>query len=296
MYSIYNNLKNNILEVKNSKNIIIGKIHLNSGASLQELTLENITIIEDLSPLPYSKTYASSLLFPFANRIKDGKYSFDNKEYQLKTNLEEEKNALHGFIFDANFTLKDTIVSENSAKIVLEFNETSQQKGFPFLYNFRVTYVFTESSLDVNVNVQNTDNTTFPFTIGWHPYFKSDNLSKSDVSFSCEDSIILDDRNITTGVKKVNNNTVISIENKQLDDCWSLKNSAIKFNTPSYQLNFKSSSSINFLQLFTPPKENVIAIEPTTGVSDSFNNKIGLQTLAPKETYSINWNITLKKK
>jgi len=51
-----------------------------------------------------------------------------------------------------------------------------------------------------------------------------------------------------------------------------------------------------FLQLFTPPKKNIIAIEPTTGISDSFNNKIGLQILEPDETYTIDWNITLHLK
>jgi aldose 1-epimerase len=46
--------------------------------------------------------------------------------------------------------------------------------------------------------------------------------------------------------------------------------------------------------MYTPPKENIIAIEPTTGVSDSFNNKIGLQILKPKEMYNLNWSLEIK--
>ncbi len=34
-------------------------------------------------------------------------------------------------------------------------------------------------------------------------------------------------------------------------------------------------------------------MEPMTGAGNSFNNKIGLQTLAPKESYTINWKLAI---
>ena len=63
--------------------------------------------------------------------------------------------------------------------------------------------------------------------------------------------------------------------------------------TPKYRLKFNATGDNNFLQVYTPPKLNTIAIEPTTGVSDSFNNKIGLQVLKPNETYNIEWCIEI---
>jgi aldose 1-epimerase len=78
-----------------------------------------------------------------------------------------------------------------------------------------------------------------------------------------------------------------------LDDCFILKTNQTQFNTPNYQLLISASSKENFLQIYTPPRANTIAIEPTTGVSDSFNNKIGLQILNPNETYQVNWNVRL---
>ena len=76
MYTIKHNSDLNILEIKNHDNSLYGKIYLDRGASLQELMLNNQVIIGDLSPLTYDVTYASSILFPFANRIKDGIYTF----------------------------------------------------------------------------------------------------------------------------------------------------------------------------------------------------------------------------
>ena len=39
----------------------------------------------------------------------------------------------------------------------------------------------------------------------------------------------------------------------------------------------------------------MIAIEPMTGISDSFNNKKGLQILQPNEGYEVRWNLSFSK-
>ncbi|NEW80020.1 MAG: aldose 1-epimerase, partial [Gelidibacter sp.] len=71
-------LKNNInfIEIEDSNKVSFAKIHLNLGGSLQELILLNQHIIKDLHPLTYDNTYASAILFPFANRIEDGSYVY----------------------------------------------------------------------------------------------------------------------------------------------------------------------------------------------------------------------------
>jgi len=293
LYTINHNTETNILEVKNTENTVFGKIYLNEGASLQELTLGGNAIIQDLHPLTYDSTYASSILFPFANRIKDGKYSFNNEDFQLGKNQKEEQNALHGFVYNKTFKVIDKEVSATNAKITLEYNENLRNDGFPYTYSIQVTYTFTNDGLDLSVTVRNTDAKTFPFTLGWHPYFISDNLAESSLNFDCDQKLIIGDRNITTGSETVNSIINLDIEKKQLDDCWGLNSDKIQFKTPKYQLNFQSSVQDNFLQAYTPPRLNTIAIEPTTGVSNSFNNKIGLQTLEPNDKYSIVWKINI---
>jgi len=293
VYKINHIKETNILEVTTTDKTVFGKIHLNQGASLQELTLNKSAIIQDLTPLEYQTTYASSILFPFANRIKDGLYSFENEEYQLEKNQEEEQNALHGFVYNKTFKIVSKETSETAASITLEYTENSKTKGFPYTYSILVTYIFSKDSLVLKVDIKNTDSKTFPFTLGWHPYFISNNLSKSNLSFDCKEKLIIGDRNITTGTEDIQSKISLDIEEQKLDDCWILNTDKVAFKTPNYQLNFTSSADNNFLQAYTPPKANTIAIEPTTGVSNSFNNKIGLQTLPPNKEYSITWKINI---
>ena len=105
----------NHLEVENSKNSCCAKIYLNDGGSLQELVLNNQHIIKDLSPLTYKNTYASSILFPFANRIKDGTYEFDGNTYQFEINEKKLNNALHGLVYNKTFEVIDDQVTKTYA-------------------------------------------------------------------------------------------------------------------------------------------------------------------------------------
>ena len=291
---VRNNSKHiSCIEIENAEKSSYAKIYLDLGASLQELKLKRQTIIEDLHPLTYNNTYASSILFPFANRIKDGAYSFDGNSFKFEINEEGNNNALHGLVYNKTFEIIEQETTEDYASIKLLYIEEIESPGFPYTYSIQVEYTLKGDALDINVLVTNTDTKTFPFTIGWHPYFSCSDLFNSTLNFDSNKQIIFDERCITKGSVDMNNESGFEIKNKQLDDCFILNSGKTQFNTPDYSLAINASSKENFLQIYTPPRANTIAIEPTTGISDSFNNKIGLQTLKPKETYNVTWNVKL---
>lgn len=300
MYKInqFKNSKNNrdYLLIEDTLKTSSAKIYLDQGASLQELRLNNHELIKDMNSLTYDNTYTSAILFPFANRIKDGSYEFDKKTYQLDINEKGLNNAIHGLVYNKTFEVIDQEATETYASVKLVYHENHLSQGFPFTYTIHLEYVLTQSGLALNVEIKNTSSKTFPFTIGWHPYFLSSNLYDSHVDFSSDKKIVFDERNITTGVNDFKKNGNFEILDKFLDDCFVLNSKEILFNTPKYNLELSSSEKDSFLQLYTPPHKNTIAIEPTTGVSDSFNNGIGLKTLQPSETYKISWNLKINDK
>lgn len=292
MYTINTNFSD-IIELENANKSSYAKIHLNLGASLQELTLDNKKVIEDLSPLSYSNTYASSILFPFANRIKDGIYTFEGNQYQFDVNETGNNNALHGLVFNKTFKIKEQNATDTFASVTLIYVEKNESKGFQYTYTIHLKYTLTETGLDLKILVTNTDTKPFPFTLGWHPYFSSSDLFNSTLNFDSDTQLEFDGRCITTGTKTIKNEALFEIKDQKLDDCFILNNNQIQFNTPNYKLQITASSKENYLQIYTPPKANVIAIEPTTGVSDSFNNNMGLQILEPDNSYLVNWALKL---
>lgn len=289
-----NILKSHVV-LKNSNNTTHAKIFLNLGGSLQNLILNNKVIIKDLYPLKYDASYASAILFPFVNRVKDGTYKFMQKEYKLAINLKEENNAIHGLVYNKEFNIVHQEVTEELATISIEYVQNERSIGFPFYYTLLLTYTLTNNTLTLKVKVKNTDTHPFPFNIGWHPYFMSSNLYESFLSFKSEQKLTFNEDMIPRKIKDINIDEQIQIKDKKLDDCYILKTNTVGFKTPDYSIKIHSSSEKNYIQLYTPKLKNTIAIEPTTGVSNSFNNKIGLQILEKEETYNVQWTINLQE-
>lgn len=293
MYIITQNDQTNIVEIKSTSQGVYAKVCLNDGGSLQELTLDNVPLIVDLASLTYDTTYASAILFPFANRIKDGQYLFNGQQFQLDPNHKEENNALHGLVYNKTFLVTHQSADKQGAELIMEYDYQEVEDGFPFPFLIRLKYTFTQTGLDIDVSVVNTSDTTFPFTIGWHPYFLSENLNNSILKFESEHKLNIGHRNIGLDLEPISPIDSVVLKNKNLDDCWQLKGTDVGFETPNYKLILSSSQANSFLQVYTPPKEHMIAIEPTTGVSDSFNNNIGLKFLKSKETFDITWTLKI---
>ncbi|OUR94574.1 hypothetical protein A9Q87_02765 [Flavobacteriales bacterium 34_180_T64] len=281
------------LELSNSNHSSILRIFPSLGGSLQELILNSKSIIKDLSPLNYETSYASSILFPFVNRVKNGTYTFKRKRYVLDLNQKEENNALHGLVFNKEFKIFKKETSDILASVILEYDETQEVKGFPYQYSIRLTYTLRGHTVIVTVSVMNKSSNPFPFNVGWHPYFFSSDLFNSYLSFKSDRKLSFNEVMIPVKIKNIILDKELQIKDRQFDDCYILNTNCVGFRTPDYKIKISSTSDENYLQVFTPDKENTIAIEPITGPSDSFNNKLGLQVLNTNETYRVSWTIKL---
>lgn len=287
------NKSSNYLEIKDSDNLTYAKIDLRLGGSLQELILDNKTIISSRETLPYEESYASAILFPFANRIENGQFYFNDQAYQLHINKEEENNALHGLVYDKKFNVVHYSSDENHAEVHVHYIEKGEPKGFPFKYVLTLLYVIKKASVELIVEVKNLDEFSFPFTIGWHPYFVSSNLGKSLLDLDCRKKILVNEKKIPISEAHFDTSEIIQIETMEFDDCFILNKNEVCFYTPDYKLDFIFSPDEIYLQLYTPPNRKTIAIEPQTGSANNFNDNRGLKILHPQELYEVRWKINM---
>ena len=286
----------NAIELIDSKNGTKARINLSYGASIDELVFNNIKVITNLKPLDHKKTYPSSILFPFANRIKDGKYAYEGQNYNLDCNEKEANNALHGLVYDKTFTVEEKKQFDDEVEIKLFYEELNPPIGYPFKFRIVLIYKLSNEFLSLKIKVINLDDKKLPFTVGWHPYFNSVDLESSEIQFSCAKKIKCNKNNISVGSERFDSKMPLSLRKRTFDDAFILEHPEVKFFTPEYDLVLNSSEKESFLQLYTPTINNAIAIEPMTGVSDSFNNKIGLKELSPGQCYGIEWQVNIKIK
>ena len=283
----------NFIELTSADENSKATICLNQGGRLSDFKFENIQILAKFDISTYQDNYASAILFPFANRIKDGEYTFNDSNYKLNCNEVDKNNALHGLVYNKRFVCVNKNTTLESASITIQYKDEGNSKGFPYKFNIELTYTLSKSGLNVSVKVINKDKTAFPYTLGWHPYFNSLNLNNSSISFNAETKYTFDKQQIITGIDNLNIKMPFHLKNVNLDDGYPLKTNEIEFLTPEYSFKIKTTSKENFLQLYTPKRPNTIAIEPMTGAADNFNNKIGLQTLQPNCIYCVEWNLAI---
>lgn len=287
--------KHSYIELKNNSGTTQARISLHEGGRLQRLEFNSIAMIQEESTLKYEDTYASSILFPFASRIKNGLYSFEGKEYQLNCNEKGKENALHGLVYNKKFELVAFESSANSSSVTLLYQEKEKSIGFPFHYNIYLKYTLNDNEFCLSVKIKNTDIKSFPFTLGWHPYFISSDLQNSFLNFKSNQKVQFDENLITIGFIESKLKTPYQIKDNQFDDSYILNHNIIGFTTPEYNIELETNTKENYLQIYTPKNRKTIAIEPMTGVCDNFNNKKGLQTLHADEEYEVKWNVTFSK-
>lgn len=265
-------------------------ISLENGASILELVVNGTTVISQPEHVPYSESYAASLLFPFANRINNGIYKFKDESFQLKRNQIEEKHAIHGLVYNKQFEIVKENSSEKESCITLKYTELDGEQGFPFKYSITVTYKLALNKFGIEIQIKNTDDKTFPFSLGWHPYFKTRNLATSTLVFSAKQQFLNNNRNIPIQTDHLSGKRYLDF-NVSKDDCYALNHKTVEFLTPDYNMRIENGTSSNFLQIYTPEQENLVAIEPMTAAPDCFNNKHGLKVLAPFEIHKEQWQL-----
>ena len=59
--------------------------------------IEMLYVAPDWESNPVPTRSGIPVLFPFPNRIRDGQFTFDGRDYQLPINGPNGKNAIHGF-------------------------------------------------------------------------------------------------------------------------------------------------------------------------------------------------------
>jgi len=232
-------------------------------------------------------------LLPFPNRIRDGKYFFDGKEYTLDINKPDENNAIHGFFWNKAFEITDEKCSGTSATVTLQHYYNGDYKGYPFPFIARYGYELKDEEFLINVAVINSGKNSMPLGIGWHPYFTF-NKRVDELQLQLPECSILetDARLIPNGKRKhyPDFQSLQTIGSHSFDTAFKLdgKNA---FETKlldaqsGVTIRLQQDASFRYLQVYIPPDRNSIALEPMTCPANAFNSGDGLIVLKEKERF-----------
>ena len=137
--------------------------------------------------------FRNALLAPWSNRIRDGKYCFQGKEYDFKGETIGGELALHGLIADQVFELIELKPDYLRAKV-----RVPKLEGYPFEVEIEVTYQISSSPhrLSLDMVAHNKGTGDAPITLGWHPYFlcPTGRAKNAKVTIAAENLVVTDEQ------------------------------------------------------------------------------------------------------
>jgi len=243
-------------------------------------------------------------LSPFPCRISDGVYQYAGNTYRFGR-LFSDGTAIHGLLYDRSFTIAEESAGDQGASLVLEYAYRNDDPGYPFQYNCQVRYTLRNGGdLGIVTVVTNVDKTTIPIADGWHPYFRlGGKIDDWHLQFYSAAIVDFDERLVPTGHLSPYNvfERARLIGDTFLDNCFALKpaivSAACELYNPSsgLRVSFFPDSSYPYLQVYTPPSRESIAVENLSGAPDCFNNGMGLILLQPghSQIFTVRYKVSV---
>ena len=248
--------------------------------------------------------YKGVKLFPFPNRIRDGQFTFRGKRYRLPCNAKEENHAIHGLVYNRPFKLARAFSEKDRAGVLLTHQYDCGEPGYPFPFKLEILFTLhPHGVLQVETSVRNTGKTPMPLGDGWHPYFRTGgSISRLLLQFPAQMRLELDGRMIPTGRKERTDDfhSLSPIGSRHFDDCFLLAASdgwaEVRLCDPEQGLCILSRQrtgpkGYNYLQIYTPPHRQSIAVEPMTCPPDALNSGEGVLVLEAGEQIRFQWSV-----
>jgi aldose 1-epimerase len=252
------------------------------------------------------------ILFPFPNRIRDGRFTWNGRQFEQPPNDPAHKNSIHGFVCHHSWHVRNSSGKNDLATFTAEFQACADAapefRLWPGDYKLTMRYLLGPDSLSLSATINNPGQDPIPVGLGYHPYFRIPFVNHAS-SNECLVSVPANSAwelvgNLPSGKKTPVDSArdlrkPRSFSELHLDDLLT----DFVSDSPEHMLQLRGSihqptvgtleiwTSNRFREMvvFTPPHREAICLEPYTCTTDAINLEqqgvdAGLTVLNPGET------------
>ncbi len=272
------------------------------GASLRSLRIGSVDLI---APYPLdvpTPSCSGVVLAPWPNRVRDGRWDDEGTERLLALTEPKLGNASHGLL---RFTAYDIAETASGATLSATVHP---QTGYPYLVETSVTYVLRTDGIDVSHSLTNRSDTAAPVALGTHPFVTIGDVDPHELVLTvpAHTAFDTDDRMLPIGTRDADAalRDGVRLGDITLDtgftDLDRDPDGLVRHSLTApdgRRLTVWQGAGFDFAQVYTttkyPGQALAVAIEPMTAPADALNSDAGIRRLAPGETWTLEWGITL---
>jgi aldose 1-epimerase len=271
------------------------------GAGLRAFTEDGRPYVETFPEDRRPPRGAGTVLVPWPNRTRAGKWTWDGRPQQLALSEPPAGNAIHGLL---RYTLYRP--DERTADAITLRAVIPVQPGWPVPLDTSVRYAVGQGGLTVTHTVRNVGTAAVPFGVGAHPYLRAGDSAtdESELTLSAASSLPLDGGLPTGPLEPVAGDLDFRdgqpLAGRDLDhafgDCVPLEGLVRhRLTGPGGAVELWADPDFGFVQVFTPDdhpdRGRAVAVEPMTCPPDALNTGAGLIHLDPGERWTGSWGV-----
>jgi len=262
-----------------------------------------------LSLMPDSRTESTDLnaacfiMIPYSNRIENGKFNFEGRDYQLRN---RENHSIHGDTRNRAWRTEEA----DSSRVCFFF-ESKEHKdiNWPWSFDARVEYFLNQNTFTSQIALKNRSNSVMPAGCGWHPYYNRTLLfDEEPVYLKMNTHGVYPDANdnrIPSGPPQIPSIEQDFSKEKLLDISLFLDSCYHSYDGNGYifwpksgiKVTYKCSSCTHLI-VFNPSKP-FFAVEPVTNANNGVNLfpkkefDSGIVPLAPNESLTVSFSLKM---
>lgn len=266
------------------------------GGGLRTLTWRGRPLVAGFEVGQIRTAYRGSVLAPWPNRVVDGKYSWEGRDFRLPLTEPERGHALHGLVVWERFAV---VASGDDA--VVWAATTVPQPWYPWCIEVRSAYRLTGAGLEWSVSGRNLSEAAAPFGCGIHPYLLAPAGAVDDWSLTLPAAAVQEaspDRLVPGGLSRLAEppGTPIPLRGRAFDNAFTeLTTTDVGTCAASLTdgagrgVRLSWDASAPWVQVYTcdgmpGAHRRAVAIEPMTCGPDAFNSAAADVRLEPGET------------
>ena len=276
------------------------------GGTLRSYSAGDVAVLDGFTEDELSPASAGQILAPWPNRIRDGKYTFEEQAYQLPLTEPARHNAIHGLVNWSRWTL----VEQTASAVTLQF-ELPPQVGYPWWLTLRATWSLSAAGLRCDTEVVNNSGSNAPWGYSVHPYLQLAGVSVDDTVLHVPGStrIVADSRLLPIGAVPVPGTEYDFTEPRRIGDLvldttygdiahtGGVSEVTLADPASDRKVVVWADEKFRYWQVFSGDTlhgerfRRSVAVEPMTCPPDAFRTGRDLVVLAPGERWSASWGI-----